>query len=524
MYSFPTTQSNYRAAALLPGLRGARSCLCSGHIQEMKSHYAWILPHHEIDHLDAWKHRGSIYLDMNDISPGAQLKIGDAVAFYLYADDNGLGAEDCQLKSKFVMRITEAPLWLLDDSDDEDEEFVREERGTKANSDTDSTAWTSLAGESSSSSDEEEPCEEEPCEEPCPEESDDEEAVSGHALHVPSKGSALHASGKCRPCSFFQWGCCSKGSDCDKCHEEHVSLLLKEDDTCEETCEECGKGATDLPSKGSSLHASGECRPCSFFQWGLCSKGQDCNKCHKRHVSLLSCCAAKGAYEDKLAAEDTLEEVEHPATEALEFVGTHQVAHEDDEESSEANKGNNVIDEYCFDATDLPSKGSALHAAGECRPCSFFQWGLCSKGKDCHKCHKRHVSCFSCVGSSCADGQNGQKISGADFDSTSCGSSSRSSSPSRILIKNQDGESDSGEVETFDLLRAELQQGREEVARIAAVLDTAAMEAPGADSQHSTRLASAPRKLLEEAPMFGAMLLQQFGTPPGLEMFAPSMH
>jgi hypothetical protein len=390
----------------------------------MKSHYAWILPHHEIDHLDAWKHRGSIYLDMNDISAGAQLKNGDAVAFYLYADDNGLGAEDCQLKSKLVMRITEAPLWLLDDSDDEDEEFVCEERGTKANSDTDSTAWTSLAGESSSSSDEEEPCEEEPCEEPCPEESCDEEDVSGHALHVPSKGSALHASGKCRPCSFFQWGCCSKGSDCDKCHEEHVSLLLREDDTCEETCGECGKGATDLPSKGSSLHASGECQPCSFFQWGLCTKGQDCNKCHKRHVS-----------------------------------------------------------------------------------------------------------CFSCVGSSCANGQSGQKISGADFDSTSCGSSSRSSSPSRILIKNLraiesdlGSESDSGEVETFDLLRAELQQGREEAARIAAVLDTAAMEAPGADSQHSTRLASAPIKLLEEAPMFGAMLLQQFGTPPGLEMFAPSMH
>merc|ERR1719316_1152671 len=82
-----------------PGRRGERTCLCSGVLQETKGHYGWILPLEEIDHPDAGKHQGGIYLDTRDIRRGTPLCKGDAVMFYLYVDSRGLGAEDCHLES-----------------------------------------------------------------------------------------------------------------------------------------------------------------------------------------------------------------------------------------------------------------------------------------------------------------------------------------------------------------------------------------------------------------------------------------
>lgn len=41
--------------------------------------------------------------------------------------------------------------------------------------------------------------------------------------------------------------------------------------------------ADDLPSMGSALHASGECRRCNFFAKGRCQNGKDCAFCHLPH-------------------------------------------------------------------------------------------------------------------------------------------------------------------------------------------------------------------------------------------------
>merc|ERR1719460_667812 len=38
----------------------------------------------------------------------------------------------------------------------------------------------------------------------------------------------------------------------------------------------------------------------------------------------------------------------------------------------------------------LPSLGSALHAAGDCRRCNFFAKGRCRNGIDCPFCHLPH--------------------------------------------------------------------------------------------------------------------------------------
>ena len=36
----------------------------------------------------------------------------------------------------------------------------------------------------------------------------------------------------------------------------------------------------DLPSVGSRLHSSGQCRPCIFIRREGCSRGRDCLYCH----------------------------------------------------------------------------------------------------------------------------------------------------------------------------------------------------------------------------------------------------
>jgi hypothetical protein len=153
-------------------------------------------------------------LEAVDLFTETTAKKGDSVVFYLFANENGLGAEDCRLKSTFIMKIREAPLWLLDESDGEedlDTLCILQPRNRKTTSDTDSTGF---ASEEESSSSDHDSCEEQEqilCCEPC------------GPTDFLSKGSALHASGLCKPCSFFLWDCCSKGEDCGHCHESHES-------------------------------------------------------------------------------------------------------------------------------------------------------------------------------------------------------------------------------------------------------------------------------------------------------------
>jgi hypothetical protein len=66
----------------------------------MLGHYGWIMTFDEIDHPDVGKTGGRVYFKKRDIVKGAVLAQGDIVSFYLYADDQGLGAELCQLEQR----------------------------------------------------------------------------------------------------------------------------------------------------------------------------------------------------------------------------------------------------------------------------------------------------------------------------------------------------------------------------------------------------------------------------------------
>lgn len=84
--------------SLQPAKRGERRCLCQGEILAMLGHYGWIMTFGDIDHPEAGKTAGRVYVHKRDVEAGLTLAQGDVVSFYLYIDEQGLGAECCQLK------------------------------------------------------------------------------------------------------------------------------------------------------------------------------------------------------------------------------------------------------------------------------------------------------------------------------------------------------------------------------------------------------------------------------------------
>jgi len=85
---------------LRPAARGERRCLCTGEILVMLGHYGWIMASEEIDHPDVAKTGGRIYVHSRDVEKGTRLMKGDQVSFFLYVDDQGLGAECCKLEER----------------------------------------------------------------------------------------------------------------------------------------------------------------------------------------------------------------------------------------------------------------------------------------------------------------------------------------------------------------------------------------------------------------------------------------
>jgi len=81
-----------------PGGRGCRSCLCFGDVLSVLGSYGWIMASEAVDHPDAAKNGGRIYVHGRDVPGGiCYLKAGDRVRFYLYWDEQGLGAESCMV-------------------------------------------------------------------------------------------------------------------------------------------------------------------------------------------------------------------------------------------------------------------------------------------------------------------------------------------------------------------------------------------------------------------------------------------
>lgn len=69
----------------------------SGEVAAWKGKFGWIVAAEEIDHEQASKNQGKIYVHIKDVLEGTPLEVGQQVEFHVYADDSGLGAEECMV-------------------------------------------------------------------------------------------------------------------------------------------------------------------------------------------------------------------------------------------------------------------------------------------------------------------------------------------------------------------------------------------------------------------------------------------
>eukprot|EP00408_Alexandrium_pacificum_P046443 CAMPEP_0171249648 /NCGR_PEP_ID=MMETSP0790-20130122/49655_1 /TAXON_ID=2925 /ORGANISM="Alexandrium catenella, Strain OF101" /LENGTH=552 /DNA_ID=CAMNT_0011717167 /DNA_START=60 /DNA_END=1718 /DNA_ORIENTATION=- len=191
---------------------------------------------------------------------------------------------------------------------------------------------------------------------------------------------------------------------------------------------------TGLPSRGAVLHRSGHCKPCAWF-WKAqgCSNGSECNHCHlcpmgelkRRKQEKVAKMQASQAMEQEStshvqpsvlsgnASNDgptvPVSEPESPWTVPLAATVGFSLpallqALKLEEAVAAATTGAQLLDplaqapvrhgavEFVLDAPPgldgLTSKGAALHASGNCRPCAWF-WKPqgCANGRDCRHCH-----------------------------------------------------------------------------------------------------------------------------------------
>lgn len=78
--------------------------LFAGRVTQWKNTYGWIEPLEPIEHAEINRHQGKIFVHSDDISNGKkQLRVGCICEFFLYQDDQGLGADE--VLSRQVVRI-----------------------------------------------------------------------------------------------------------------------------------------------------------------------------------------------------------------------------------------------------------------------------------------------------------------------------------------------------------------------------------------------------------------------------------
>jgi len=198
----------------------------------------WIKPIEEINHPSAHWNQGDVYLSEKDVLPGVTLEAGDSVVFHLYVDAKGLGAQNCVpvwheraqamratrsateislAQSAFVPSATEIAIASA---------FLTASAILQASvvpsKPPPGLTVNNMAVDLSSFYDNYD------------EEDDDSESNAGDTtairirladvlpdLEIPSLGSALHAEGNCKRCSFFPKGTCTNAAECEFCHFDH---------------------------------------------------------------------------------------------------------------------------------------------------------------------------------------------------------------------------------------------------------------------------------------------------------------
>jgi hypothetical protein len=82
----------------------------TGLLYELRANFGWIQPFTKIQHEHAKKHRGMIYLALKDVvaiegADHLKVKEGKIVDFFVYVDNDGLGAEECRPRQALRMSL-----------------------------------------------------------------------------------------------------------------------------------------------------------------------------------------------------------------------------------------------------------------------------------------------------------------------------------------------------------------------------------------------------------------------------------
>lgn len=179
------------------------------------------------------------------------------------------------------------------------------------------------------------------------------------------------------------------------------------------------------PSHGSVLHATGQCRPCTWF-WkpSGCKNGEECGHCHlcpdgeirsrkkaKQHMMNLGLATpqAEGLFDDGRKGRFAMEC--EPADAALHLhmdqdavvacIGSDQESttgtssdreltsctDQDDFSAGEA-QSSPTLTSHAAVVAGTPNAGSILHGMGNCHPCAWFWKSVgCQNDQQCRYCH-----------------------------------------------------------------------------------------------------------------------------------------
>jgi len=67
----------------------------TGELLDWKGTFGWIKPHDPVDHPQAVKRNGNIYLSKKDLQGETSPTLGQLLQFHVFVDNSGLGAEEC---------------------------------------------------------------------------------------------------------------------------------------------------------------------------------------------------------------------------------------------------------------------------------------------------------------------------------------------------------------------------------------------------------------------------------------------
>eukprot|EP00418_Pyrodinium_bahamense_P068050 CAMPEP_0179078056 /NCGR_PEP_ID=MMETSP0796-20121207/34929_1 /TAXON_ID=73915 /ORGANISM="Pyrodinium bahamense, Strain pbaha01" /LENGTH=373 /DNA_ID=CAMNT_0020775347 /DNA_START=48 /DNA_END=1169 /DNA_ORIENTATION=- len=153
----------------------------------------------------------------------------------------------------------------------------------------------------------------------------------------------------------------------------------------------------ELPSLGSAVHGSGECRPCAWF-WKPqgCQNGKECRHCHlcpEGEIKARKKEKVESLRHEKQEQEQQQQQQPQPPQQQQQQQPQQQ-QHQQQQRRQSLHTGPacaTTTGPLCLPLMpppSLPSIGSSLHGTGMCRPCAWF-WKPqgCENGLDCCHCH-----------------------------------------------------------------------------------------------------------------------------------------